>query len=461
MKKGMALIMIANLINLIISLVNGFVLPKFLSIECYALIKTYTLYSTYAGFFHLGYLDGMYLKYGGKDMLSVSSSEYGTDFWNTTFMQVIVSIVLLIVGVVLSDFVIKAFAIGLLLRNITSCFQMFFQATGEFKLYSSALNFGTILTFIISLILVFIIKTDNAELYIGAQIFASFIVTIYLGLLLNQKIGFLRKIRLSKSAYKDNIDEGFVLMIGNFSNNLFTSIDRWFVKILMTTFHFAAYSFAVSIDSLITVFITPLYVTLYNVFCKDNSSARVVGIKRMVMMWGFVIISFAFPAKLVIENYLPKYQTSLPLIFILFSTQVFYAIIKGVYVNYFKSLRQQKKYFWQIMMMSGIAIISGLTLYFIYKSMISLAISALLTAIIWLIINEVKFTELRFSIGDWSYLIILLIVYISSGLFLSTITGLFVYLVAFALCSMIFMRVQSIELARMAKGIINKNIGKK
>lgn len=456
MKKGIALIMIANLINLIIGLVNGFILPKFLSIECYALIKTYTLYSTYAGVFHLGYLDGMYLKYGGRDMMTVSAKEYGKDFWNILFMQVLVCLGVLILGYIHHDFVIKAFAIGLLLRNICSCFQMFFQATGEFKLYSSALNYGTILSFILSLVLVFFVKTDNAGFYIGAQIIASLVVTIYLALLLNSRIGYLNKISLSKKGFKENISQGFVLMIGNFSNTLFTSIDRWFVKILMSTFHFASYSFAVSIDSLITVFITPLYVTLFNAFCKDHSAARIINIKKMVLIWSFVVIFLAFPAKFVISLYLPKYASSLPLIFILFATQVFYAVIKGVFVNYFKALKKQTQYFWQIIAMLGVAIVLGLILYFSFESMMSLAVAALITAAIWLIVNEIRFTELRFRRNDWLYLAILLSIFIIAGLTLPTLIGCIIYSISFLILTILFMPEQSKQIINLIKLQLSK-----
>ena len=45
LKKGIMLVFIANLLNLVISLVNGFILPKYLSVESYADIKTYQLYA--------------------------------------------------------------------------------------------------------------------------------------------------------------------------------------------------------------------------------------------------------------------------------------------------------------------------------------------------------------------------------------------------------------------------------
>ena len=446
LKKGIFLIMLANLLNLIIGLMNGFVLPKFLSVETYAMIKTYTLYSTYAGFFHLGYLDGMYLKYGGKNMLSVDASEYGKDFWNVIFMQVGVGVILAFVGIIIEDFIVFAFSIGLFLRNVTSCYQMFFQATGEFKLYSSALNYGTILSFVVSMLLVFVFHTDNYKLYIIAQIAASFVVVLYLGTMLNKRLAYFRKPCLNVLGFKENIRSGFVLMIGNFSNNLFTSIDRWLVKILMTTFHFAAYSFAVSIDALITVFITPLYVTLYNSFCKDHSPKKVKDIKRLVLMWGFVLAAFAFPAKLVVENFLDKYIAAMPLIFVLFSTQAFYAVIKGVYVNYFKALKRQTQYFWQIMMMLVVAIVSSLLLYFLFKTMMALAVAALLTAAIWLLVNEYKYSELRYTIKDWIYIFVLLGIYLFSGLYLPTIWGTVLYLLSLILMSVVFMKKQTMQL---------------
>lgn len=461
LKKGLVLIMLANLLNLIIGLMNGFVLPKFLSVETYAMIKTYTLYSTYAGFFHLGYLDGMYLKYGGREMLTVDAREYGRDFWNVAFMQVAVSIVLAIVGCVINDFIVLAFSVGLFLRNVTSCFQMFFQATGEFKLYSSALNYGTILSFVVSMFLVFVFHTDNYKLYILAQVAASLVVVLYLGVLLNRRMRFFSEPALTLSGFKENIRSGFVLMIGNFSNNLFTSIDRWLVKILMTTYHFAAYSFAVSIDALMTVFITPLYVTLFNSFCRDHSAEKVKDIKKMVLMWGFLLSAFAFPAKWVVEIFLDKYIASIPLIFVLFSTQAFYAVIKGVYVNYFKALKRQTQYFWQIMIMLMIAIVSSLLLYLVFRTMMSLAVASLMTAVIWLLINENKHPELRFAFKDWLYMCIMLAAYLVTGLMLSALLGAMLYVIVFVVLNLTLMRPQTLQLTEICTSYINKKLRKK
>ena len=68
MQKGIVAVLIANLVNVAFSLATNFLLPKYLSIESYAGIKEFQLYVSYVGLFHLGFVDGIYLKYGGKTL---------------------------------------------------------------------------------------------------------------------------------------------------------------------------------------------------------------------------------------------------------------------------------------------------------------------------------------------------------------------------------------------------------
>ena len=76
MKRGLFQILIANIVSLMIGIGLSFLVPKYLSVDSYALYKTYALYITYAGFFHFGYADGMYLKYGGKDIDKIIKTFY-------------------------------------------------------------------------------------------------------------------------------------------------------------------------------------------------------------------------------------------------------------------------------------------------------------------------------------------------------------------------------------------------
>ncbi|MCK4240570.1 MAG: hypothetical protein KAX30_03035, partial [Candidatus Atribacteria bacterium] len=58
-------ILSSNLIRLIVGIVSGLLIPKFLGIENYAIYKTFGLYVGYVGILHFGFVDGLYIKYGG------------------------------------------------------------------------------------------------------------------------------------------------------------------------------------------------------------------------------------------------------------------------------------------------------------------------------------------------------------------------------------------------------------
>lgn len=68
LKNGMLIVFITNVINLMFSLITNFILPKFLSIDTYAGIKEFQLYMSYIGLLHFGYVDGVYLRWGGKEI---------------------------------------------------------------------------------------------------------------------------------------------------------------------------------------------------------------------------------------------------------------------------------------------------------------------------------------------------------------------------------------------------------
>ena len=56
MGKGIIVILIANILNMVFGLATGFILPKYLSVETYAIIKTFQLYLSFVGLFHMGML---------------------------------------------------------------------------------------------------------------------------------------------------------------------------------------------------------------------------------------------------------------------------------------------------------------------------------------------------------------------------------------------------------------------
>lgn len=403
----------------------------------------------------------MYLKYGGKDIKEIDNKEFSNNIYNYIFMEVVLSTIVLILGIVLKNLIIIAFSFGLLTYNILGYFKSFYQASGEYKLYGLSLNLEKISIFIGNLILIFIIKTNNEYLYIFLQVIVGIIVMIFLYCYLNKIMNFFGKGKLSLIEIGDNIKSGFILMIGNFTSSLFTGIDRWFVKILMPSASFAFYAFSVSVENMLNTFISPITISLYNDLCKDSNTAKVCKIKNYILLWISFVIICVFPIKFILEHFLTNYQTSISIIVILFAAQIFYSIVNGIYVNLYKVNKEQKFYLKQMILMIVIAFFLNILLYKLFYNMNAIAIATLMTACIWFIICEIKNADIRFSKNSYIFLSVILISFIVSSLCLNSILGFLLYCIIYVLSVMLLEKDIFIELVNYIKKFLNSKLGRK
>ncbi len=450
LKKGLITIFSANIINLIFNILTNFLLPKYLSVETYAKIKTFQLYTTYVGIFSLGYADGMYLRYGGKKIEDIDKNKLKAGMFSFRIMMIIESIIIIPIAYLYGDMVILGFCFTILSMNMTSYFKNLYQAVGEFKLYSRILNLTTILTFLANMSLLFIMDTDNYLLYLISYI----LVDTFIWLLLEYNIKGLiieknEKVDFSFSIICEDIKSGFTLMVGNFSNILLSSMDRWFVKIMMSTSQFAYYSFAVTMEGFLNVAITPITVTLYNYFCNYNNKEDVTRIRKYIMILASILISLAFPAKFVIEIYLTNYLEAINVLFILFATQIMYIIIKGVYVNLYKATKQQNKYFKRLVLILIIGAILNYLFIKVYPYKEAFAYGTLLSSCIWLIFSIHDFKKYNFTINELIYMGIEAFIFIILGINCNSILGFIIYSTVTLLMMRLLIRKESKELLEM------------
>lgn len=426
-KKGIIYVTISNIINLIISLLTGFILPKYLSIETYAEIKLFQLYISYIGILHLGYSDGMYLRYGGKKVEELSSSNVREEFNTFKLFQFVVFLLFLFINVFIKNRMLLLITLVILPINISNYIKNLYNACGQFKKYSFYTNINTALLFLINIILLLIVKTDSSILYLSAYVLIYFIYWIFIEHE-NNKLFEYRKVKYNINYIRDNIKSGFFLMIGNFCNVIFTSIDRLFVKYLLGTVFFAYYSFAVSVENLLNVFITPVSTVMYNYFCNNNSRESIDTIKKYLIIFATYIISTIFFIKQIVETYLTKYSDSLSVLVILVGAQYISIIVRCVHLNLYKSHKKQNKYFVIMLIIVILSAILNLISYIFFKKMIYIAVATLIINIIWFIIGECDFKNYRMKITDYVTIYFILIVYLLCGILLTPILGLCIYI---------------------------------
>ena len=351
-EKGILIVLCANLINMFISLVTNFILPRYLSIEAYATIKTFQLYVSYIGLFHLGYSDGLYLRYGGKSIKELDKNTINLSISTMLYFQIFVAIVVAIYAILNRNIILIIFSLDIIGFNLIGVFKNIYQAIGEFKRYANITQVVAVINFIINIAFIFIVKTDNAIYYILGYTIVDIVVFLYLEYDLKKtlKIGKLQ-LRFSLTELITNIKDGILLLFGNLTSIILMSMDRWFTKIYMYAVDFAHYSFAVSVENLLNVAITPVSITLYNYLCNNQEKDKIRKIQTAIIIFSSLIVFFAFPVKFIVCKFINKYEGAMIVIVILFATQFFSIVIQSIYVNLYKAQKRQKNISWKLFLL--------------------------------------------------------------------------------------------------------------
>lgn len=66
--KNFSYTLTSNLLSLLVSTLVILIIPKLLGVQEYGYWQLYIFYSSYVGFLHFGWNDGIYLRYGGKNI---------------------------------------------------------------------------------------------------------------------------------------------------------------------------------------------------------------------------------------------------------------------------------------------------------------------------------------------------------------------------------------------------------
>jgi len=452
-KKGILHVLVANIINLIVSLFSGFILPKFLSIDTYANIKLFHLYITYIGISHLGYSDGMYLRNGGKSLDNLDKKDVLSEFKTFRYFQYLVTVLAIILAILIKNEMLLFCAIVIVPINISNYIRSLYSAIGQFKKYSKFTNINTICIFLINIFLLFIIKSDHYYLYIIGQSIVYFLYCLFIVFETHKLFG-KEKSEFNFRYIIEDIKSGFLLLIGNFCNVLFTSIDKIFVKNLIDLTQFAYYSFATSIEHLLNVFITPISTVMYNYFCNKRDVDSVLKVKKNIMIFASMIIIIMFPAKFIVEIWITKYINSISVLFLLVSALYIAIMIRTVHVNIYKAEKKQNRYFKIMMAVVVISIVLNILAFCVVNSMVSIAVATLLTNIIWYIIGEFDLKKYKLDTIDYLYTFSLMIIFLMCGTLFNSILGCLIYIISLFVVIMLLEKKQFYELIQLGIDII-------
>ena len=241
-------------LQLLRSILVSLLIPKTLGIEEFGFWQLFIFYTQYSGFLHLGLLDGIYLREGGKHYKELDFRSLGAQFRIFLIWQFIIIIPFIILGLNSSDInrtiIIISSCIYAIINNTFTFFQYILQAVNEIKKTSEKKGLVSIL-FILSVFALLLFRTTYFMPYVLCYIMCHLIGMLFL--ILNAKeilTNICYKITPTiKSELLYNFQHGFILMTSTITGMLILGFGRFLVNLKWGIKEFAMISFAFATSS--------------------------------------------------------------------------------------------------------------------------------------------------------------------------------------------------------------------
>lgn len=436
LKKSIIKVFSANFLQLISSLIVGFFVPAILRIDDYARLKTYTLYVSYIGFFHLGYIDGLYIKYGGKKNDNINKGILKGEHTFLIIFQLIISLILFVLSVCMRNIVLLLFSISILPIMLQAFHKYINQAIGNFDSYSKIMYIYTIVYLVLNILLALILRNKNYILYCFSTFCANLVSVVFF------EIKFLNEYKNEKSIIdKKNIiniiKTGFFVMLGNLAVVGLFGIDKWFVKLFLTTEDFAYYSFAVSMLNIINTLVSAISITFYNYLFENSSIEKINKLKKYLITLGGFASAAYFVLSFIVNYFLKKYIPSLNIIAITFAIFPYMILINALYINLYKVNKDEKHYFKVVVSILVISIIYNIIAVLFFHNAIAIAFATIITLITWVIYSTIDLKNIMADKKMYTYMIGLTVIFLTVTHFFNWLVGGIVYLIAFFIWTVI------------------------
>lgn len=449
----------SNIFKLISGVLVGFLLPKIIGVTDYGYYKTFTLYATYLGLFAFGFIDGIYLKYGGKNYDELDKQSFRMFTMILFVTQFAISLILGVIFILsLSGelkFIFICLAVYLLASNITGYYQMISQITSRFRELSFRTIILSALTCLALVILWIINRYFNYEVSyrLFTIIYTSIMIALtfwYIWTYRDITFGKKDEIKNNKKLILSFIISGIPLLVSNLCQTLLITLDRQFVNVLFDTDTYAVYAFAYNMLALITTALSAISTVIYPSLKKTNTNLLKEGYSKFVsviLILVFMCLLVYFPLVWFINWFLPQYIDSLPIFRIILPGLAISSVVTIVMHNYYKTFNKEIVFFIKALIVLVLAIIANLVAYYLFKTTISISIASIFVMLVWYTVMELFFIR-SFKvkwIKNYVYMLIM-----SSLFYLITMInywwiGMLVYLAVLLIITMLFYIKEFIE----------------
>lgn len=394
------LITFTNFIRFLANVAVTLIIPSVLSKADYGYYKTYTLYITYLVVFSFGLIEGIYLKYGGKEYDELDRAKFRCFTRFLFFLELAITAIAFLITFFLLDgntrYVFMFLAINILSIQFTTYFQRISQITSRF----SKQGIFDILYSIFILVLVGIVyfcKIESFIKYLTMITIMNYLLLIwYIVNYVDIIKGKADKIRYEKSDILYLMKLGIPLTIANFASEFILNMDRQVVNVFFTSEEYATYAFAYNFLNVINVLISAISLVLYpflkkvdmNELKKSYSDAN-----SLMLVIVYACLMAYYPLVKIIDWIIPKYNDSIHILKIIFPIIVFTSSISVIKHNFYKALEKNNVYFYKSIFTLILSLVSNIVVYYIFKSMAAISVASIATMLIWYLDTERYFVK--------------------------------------------------------------------
>lgn len=409
--KDLAIVTGGNVLYLLAQIAVGLLLPLAMSVDDFGYYKVYTLYLTYCGLLHFGFVDGMLLRFGGRPYESLDKKRFRTYLRAFVILELVSCAAVIAISLIFLHgnlrLIIMGVSISMILSNLILFYQYLSQATSRFKEFA-LLKGGNALLILLS-VLAFMAQKhftgrDTGFMTLIAVLIMISVVILCCYLWIYRDITFGKSLPLAevKPDFIDMIKAGIIMTLAYEASRLVLLIDRQFVSVLFDISVYAKYAFAYNILSCFTALIVGVSTVLFPKF-KQLPKEDVMGMfpdsmRSMTVLVAASLVAY-FPICLIIRYMLPEYVDSIVYFEIIFPALALSASITIMIFTFYKVLDRNAVFMKECLITLVIAFSSNLLAYAAFRNPEAISVASVFTSVVWYVLS-VRYLVRKYGV-EW------------------------------------------------------------
>lgn len=410
--KNLSYSVLASGLNAVFSVILTLIIPKLLNVREYAYWQLYVFYLSYVGFFHFGWVDGIYLRFAGKSYEELNKKYFTTQFFLLMLLEIIVCFLIgFYACTAISDtekrFVLKMVGLSCIIQIPKSMINYLLQITSRIDDYAKNIMYEKLIYSAV-VVLVFLLGIKNYKVLLFSDLLAKASTLLFLCQSCRDIV--FRRAEEIQTGIKEagiNIKTGSRLLAGNLAGMAIVGIMRFFIEWNWDVDTFGKVSFGITIMNMIMIFVSAVSIVLFPII-KSISEDKMASLYQTLhditvpLILGGML--FYYPVKDMLNLWLPQYRDSIYYLALLFPICLYETKTTLLISTYLKALRDENKIMFTNLFMAAAALLAaGYTIY--YKNNLSLAVVSI-TALLGVrsVIMELNLAY-RINLDIWKHIL--------------------------------------------------------